>query len=270
MQKHKDITSLETIPAAMILERETCLDLLPLSSSSVFTLYLSQTSQSQKKIHTRLNHCGTAWMNEWQSDFSQGKIRQKISQGTLLSFDWKTVLVFHSVAVRRWRRASTNHLHFPQISLPLPNPVSPHRTEIQVGGGGGNCWPLHLLSGEKRRDFRSCLSPSVSFITLVVISWSWDFFLLSAHWKVDKRPLCLLTPFLFPFNEKFQASRRLRRRLITKREFLLLSYAGVFISQDTISCSIAHHHAGIFFFIFSSFFLHLKAAVLCQSSLLKN
>lgn len=84
MPRHKDITSLETIPAATILERKTCLDLLPLSSSSVFSLYLSQISQSQKKIHTRLNHCGTAWMNEWQIFHRE---KRHSSQGTLLSFE---------------------------------------------------------------------------------------------------------------------------------------------------------------------------------------
>lgn len=253
MPRHKDIRSLETIPAATT-QKESLPGSAPTSFPLCFQpLFVSNISKS-KKILTRLNRFRAAWMSMWQSDLSEGK---KSSKGTLLSFDWETVLIFYSVVGRQWRRASTNHLHVHQINLPGLTP------QDWVSGGTVD---LSTFSQVRiRRDFLSFLSPFVSFITLVVISRSWDFFLLSAQWKVDKRPLCLLTPS-FPFNKlffflekKLQASRRLRRKLITKREFLLLSFTGVFISQDTISCSIAHHHAGIFLSFFF-FFLHLKAA----------
>lgn len=127
----------------------SCSHFPPSLSSAVICLkHLKVRKKNPHKVKLLWNS-----LNERVTGFFTGVKRRKSSQGTLLSFDWKTVLVFHSVAARRWRRASTNHLHVPQIKLPLPNPVSTHRSEIQVGGGGGNCWPLHLLSGEKKEGF---------------------------------------------------------------------------------------------------------------------
>lgn len=190
MPRHKDIRSLETIPAATT-QKESLPGSAPTSFPLCFQpLFVSNISKS-KKILTRLNRFRAAWMSMWQSDLSEGK---RSSEGTLLSFDWETVLIFYSVVGRQWRRASTNHLHVHQINLPGLTP------QDWVSGGTVD---LSTFSQVRiRRDFLSFLSPFVSFITLVVISRSWDFFLLSAQWKVDKRPLCLLTPS-FPFNKLF-------------------------------------------------------------------
>lgn len=171
MPRHKDIRSLETFPASTTQWREeTCLDLLPLRQPS--SLYLSETSQKSSQGQISFNRHVTVGLFTKRS--------------ALLSFDWRT-LNFSG-----WR-ASTHH------SIKSSSPPS-SVTGMSFWGRKLLTSPPSLRWRRKRRDFLSVLSPSVSFITSVVISRSWDFFLLSALWKVDKRPLCLLTP-LFPFNK---------------------------------------------------------------------
>lgn len=160
MPRHKDIRSLEMIPDATILEKEnlpgSAPTSLPLRLQHLFVSNISK-SKGRKKNLTRLNRSGTAWMNGWQSGEERDR---KSSEGTLLSFDWETVLVFHSVALRQRRRASTNHLHVHQINLPPPSPVSPPQDWVS---GGRLLTSPHPLRWEKGGIFfLFCLPRSLS------------------------------------------------------------------------------------------------------------
>lgn len=168
MPRYKDIRSLEMFPAATTQERKKptwiCSHFPPPVHFSAFICL------KNLKVTKRLNRCGAAQMNMWPTDCSE---RQKSSEGSLLSFDWETVLIFHSVEARQRRGASTNHLHVHQINLTLSLSPSPS-TGLSFGRELLTSPPS--LRWEKRGDFLSFLSPSVSFITPVVISWSRDFF----------------------------------------------------------------------------------------------
>lgn len=150
---------------------------------------------------------------------------------------------------RQRSEASTNHLHVHQINLTLSLCPSP---SAGLSFGRKLLTSPPSLRWEKRGDFLSFLSPSVSFITPVVISWSRDFFSFCRLRERWISVLCasshlyfLLTSTFFEREREETPSLPPSQKEADNQEGVS-TFAGVFISQDTISCSIAHHHAGIF------------------------
>lgn len=158
--RHKDIRSLEAIPAAAMQKGKIGLD------PSLRLLLLENIPKSQKNppkvesLRSRLSEHVTVGQKSFTSVWLP-----PIFFFFFILQDNEDEPLITSTSIK-W----TSSLLPP--SVPSPSAATPHRNEFP----GVLLTSPPSLRWEKRRDFLSFLSLSVSFITWVVISQSWDFF----------------------------------------------------------------------------------------------